>query len=110
VTDDAGPAGPVRATAAAAVTGATAAAVAAISSGTAMTVTERVASWGVRTGLPPPPWTARGLSRSRNRDRRAAGIGGTTASGGGDTARSPSMTPKRAAGQEKWHPERPWTR
>jgi hypothetical protein len=64
-----------------------------------MTVTERVASLGVRTGLPPPPWTARRLSRPRNRDRRPAGIGGTAASGGGMPLAGLSMTVRTAKGK-----------
>jgi len=36
-----------------------------------------------------PPYVARRLSRSRNRDRQPAGIGGTAASGRGKAARNP---------------------
>ena len=59
------------------------------SSGTARTVTERVASLGVRTGLPLPLIWPAGSAGPVNRDRRPAGIGGTAASGRGKAARNP---------------------
>ena len=76
-------------------------AIPASSTGMARTLTVRVVSWGVRTGCHLPPRRPAGSAGPVTGTASPPGIGGTAASGGGDTARSPSMTVGTAKGKQR---------